>query len=351
MTMSKRVVAKSLVDKVMSLVAGAGKMVVVCHMTPDGDAMGSSLCLKHTLEAIGKKVCVVVPDCPPGQLMFLPGAEDIVVASYHPERAAALLRNTDLIWCLDFNDLKRIDRMAPLVEASHAPRIVVDHHLNPQIKADVLVSNPDKSSTCALLFLLLEDMGLVPEMPVEGATCCCCGMMTDTGNFSYNSNDPELYRILSILVAKGVDKDAVYTRVFNTTSESRVRIMGYGQYAKMQLLPEHKAAVITLSKEELDRMGYRRGDTEALVNVPLGIPEIVFSIFLREDDAGYVKISMRSKGAFSVKDLCERHFSGGGHCNAAGGEMRSSLDDALKRVMSLMPECDEMLEKIEKNNI
>ena len=335
--------SKAQADQLSSMIQKSNRVVVTCHMTPDGDALGASLCMVHVLLSMGKFATVVVPDCPPQNLMFLPGSSHVVVASCRPERAESLLNDADLVVLLDFNDLKRIDRMAPMVEASKAKRVVIDHHLNPSIKADVLISRPDVSSTCALLYQVLESIGLERRISREAAECCCTGMMTDTGNFSYNSNDPQLYRILERLVAKGVDKDAIYTRLFNTNTESRVRLMGYAQSRKMQILPEHQAAVIALSREELDEFGYKRGDTEALVNVPLSIPGITYSIFLREDEPGYVKVSMRSKGNFSVKEICEAHFGGGGHVNASGGEMRAPLEEVLQRVIDVLPQYDSML--------
>lgn len=333
--------------ELMRLLTRSHRVSIVCHMTPDGDAMGSSLCLYHVVTALGHSAKVIVPDMPPESLRFLPGASKIIVATQNPARAAEMLAGAELIVCLDFNDLKRIDRMAPMVEASAARRIVIDHHLNPTIPADVIVSHPEVSSTCALLFRVIEELDLVDVMDVDSATCCCTGMMTDTGNFSYNSNDPELYRILSVLIAKGVDKDAIYTKVFNTNTESRIRIMGYGQSAKMDLLRDHRAALTVLSLAELKQFDYHRGDTEALVNVPLSIPGIVYSIFLREDSEGYVKVSMRSKGDFSVKELCEKYFGGGGHRNAAGGEMYAQLPEVIEKVISLLPHCDRQLEELE----
>lgn len=335
--------SKAQADQLSSMIQKSNRVVVTCHMTPDGDALGASLCMVHVLLSMCKFATVVVPDCPPQNLMFLPGSSHVVVASCRPERAESLLTDADLVVLLDFNDLKRIDRMAPMVEASKAKRVVIDHHLNPSIKADVLISRPDVSSTCALLYQVLESIGLERRISREAAECCCTGMMTDTGNFSYNSNDPQLYRILERLVAKGVDKDAIYTRLFNTNTESRVRLMGYAQSRKMQILPEHQAAVIALSREELDEFGYKRGDTEALVNVPLSIPGITYSIFLREDEPGYVKVSMRSKGNFSVKEICEAHFGGGGHVNASGGEMRAPLEEVLQRVIDVLSQYDSML--------
>lgn len=336
-------ISSAQINSLRYLLERSRRIAIVCHMTPDGDAMGSSLCLWNLLSDIGKQALVVVPDTPPESLMFLPGAKDIMIASYGPERAARKLSEADLIFCLDFNDLRRIDRMETMVRASKAKRIVIDHHLNPSIEADVIISRPDVSSTCALLFNAIEGLGLVDRMSRDSATCCCTGMMTDTGNFSYNSNSADIYRILAVLVSKGVDKDGIYTKVFNTNTVSRVRLMGYGQSRKMQLFPEHMAALITLSRDELDEFEYHRGDTESLVNVPLSIPGVVYSIFLREDEVGYVKISMRSKGEFSVKEICETHFAGGGHRNAAGGEMHAPLADVVEKVVGLMSAYDALL--------
>ena len=176
----------------------------------------------------------------------------------------------------------------------------------------------------------------------NAAACIYTGMMTDTGNFSYNSNDPDLYLIIHDLMRKGIDKDNLYKLVMNTSSETRIRIMGYAQY-RMQLLPDHRAAVITLSADELKEFGYNKGDTEGLVNVPLAIPEITYSVFLREDAPDCVKVSMRSKGDFSVSRICEENFNGGGHANAAGGEFHGTLDEAVEKLFEIIPNYDKYL--------
>lgn len=349
--MPRNLLNKQEIETLRALMCGEGKVVIVCHMSPDGDALGSSLCLWNLLRDSGRTANVVVPDMPPHNLSFLPGYDEITVASCHPERAGRLAAEASLIFCLDFNDFARIDRLAPAITESGAVKVMIDHHLNPVAEVDLRISHPEISSTCALLYLVLEQAGLTSRLSREAAECCCTGMMTDTGNFSYNSNDPELYRILSHLMETGIDKDAIYTRLFNTNSVSRVRIMGYGQSAKMQLFPEHQAALITLSRVELNEFDYHRGDTEALVNVPLSIPSVTYSVFLREDEENYVKVSMRSKGDFSVKDICEKHFSGGGHINAAGGEMRRPLAEVVARLIEVMPDYDCRLPENKTNQI
>lgn len=332
------------IERFRQLTDRAKRVAVVCHMTPDGDALGSSLCLMHTLSALGKHVTVVTPDAPPKNLGFLPGSERITVNSYQHDKARNAFLNADLIFCLDFNDLRRIDRTAPLVEASAAPIVMIDHHLNPALEAEIAFSHPEISSTCALLFLVLEAAGLAGHIGREAATCCCAGMMTDTGNFAYNANDPGIYRILAELMERGVDKNDLYNKLFNTNSLTRIRIMGFCQYARLHVLDEHRCAITTLSLQEARDFNYSKGDTEGLVNIPLSIPGIVYSIFLRQDEEDYIKVSMRSKGNFSVKELCERHFDGGGHLNASGGEIRDTLDNAMARILELLPEADKMLE-------
>ncbi|MCM1349330.1 MAG: DHH family phosphoesterase [Firmicutes bacterium] len=330
-------------SRLSSLIEHSKRIAIVCHMTPDGDALGSSLCLMHALSAMGKRAMVITPDAPPKTLSFLPGFNDITVASYHPERARLSFLHADLIFCLDFNDLKRIDRTAPMVEQASAPIVVIDHHLNPVLTPEVLISHPEESSTCVLLYQVLQQLGLTRFVNTDAATCCCAGMMTDTGNFSYNANSPALYRIVAELLEKGVDKNQLVDRLFNTNTLSRLRIMGFCQYARMHVMPEHHCAVITLSLDEAREFGYTKGDTEGLVNIPLSIPGIIYSIYLRQDEENYVKVSMRSKGSFSVKHLCEKHFNGGGHLNAAGGEIYAPIDRAFTRILDILPECDQML--------
>ncbi len=349
--MFDEIISPEQIKAVKDVVERSYRFAIVCHMTPDGDAMGASLCLKQMLAAMGKNVTVVTPDMPPHNLMFLPGASEIVPASCHSVKAAAALASAQVVFCLDFNDFMRIDRMRGMLESSRGIKIMIDHHLNPVADVDVLISRPEEPSTCSLLYCLAYEAGWTDKyLDMHGAMCCYTGMMTDTGNFSYNSNHAHLYAIVAQLVDKGVDKDAVYARVMNTNSLRRIKIMGYAQYAKLEVLAEHKCAIISLSREELDEFDYVKGDTESLVNVPLSIPGVVYSIYLREDEPEYVKVSMRSKGNFSVKEICEKHFGGGGHLNAAGGEMRASLSDALRKVLEALPEYDYMLPNQNKDN-
>lgn len=336
------VIEQELIDRLKTLVLAARNIVVTCHVSPDGDALGSSCALAAVLRTLGKEARVVTADCAPRALQFLPGVRDIVASTRQPETAARLIEQADLIFCMDFNDLKRLDRLEPLVRASQARRVVIDHHLEPSIEADVLISHPEVSSTSALLYIVLWQAYWTRNLTRSSAACIYTGMMTDTGNFSYNSNDPDLYLIIHDLMLKGIDKDNLFKLVMNTSSESRIRIMGYGQY-RMQLFKQHRAALIMLSQAELDEFDYGKGDTEGLVNVPLAMPDVTYSVFMREDGPDTVKVSMRSKGDFSVSRICEDCFSGGGHANAAGGEFKGSLAEAVTHLISVLPNYDQYL--------
>ena len=225
--------------------------------------------------------------------------------------------------------------MRDTLMASKVRKVLIDHHLGPEPFADVMISYPKMSSTCELLFRVICRLGLFNEVSRTCAECITTGMMTDTGNFSYNSNNPDLYIILSELIKKGVDKDRIYTLAMNTSSEDRVRLLGYAMSEKMKVFPEYKAALITLTQDELQRFNYRKGDTESLVNIPLSIPEVQWSVFMREEPE-YIKVSARSQGEFAVNRLCETYFSGGGHKNAAGGEYRGSMQQAIDTYMSIL---------------
>lgn len=321
--------------EISRLIADAENIVITTHMSPDGDALGSSLGLAHVLTFMGKTARVVVPDEPGKQLMFLPGAKEIVVWCRYREFAEKLISEADLVFCLDYNGLTRIDRMAPAVAASTAPKVMIDHHLGPEEFCGVTVSHPEMSSTCMLLFMALCNLELLAAIDTDAATCILAGMMTDTGNFSYNANDPRIYFIVSHLIEKGANKDDLSRRLFDTTSEWCLRLNGYALSKKMEVWKEYGAALITLTRDELNRFHYTRGDTEGLVNRPLAIPGVAYSVFLREEER-YIKVSMRSVGEFPCDEICSRYFGGGGHRNAAGGEFRGSLQQCVDVFKSLL---------------
>lgn len=332
--------------KAKELVDSAERIVTVCHTAPDGDAVGSSLAAFHVLGALGKECRVLVPDAIPATLASLPGAKEIIDSTRYPEFATKLLEDADLILCLDFNEAYRTGRLADELRASTKPKILIDHHLHPALEADVTISHPDMAATCYLLFRFFCRLELFTFIGRAAAQCLLAGMMTDTGNFAYNCNDPELYVVVAELVKKGADKEQLYKMLFNTESEHSIRLNSYALFRKMEVFGNRGAAMIVLSRDELNRFHYTKGDTEGLVNRPLAIPGVVYSCFLREE-SDMVKVSMRSVGDFPVNELCREHFGGGGHLNAAGGEFRGTLDECADLFRSLI---DTNYEKYIKRN-
>lgn len=342
--MLSKVIAQSNVDHVEKWFEKADKIVIVSHVSPDGDAIGSSLGLYHFLSSQDKTVHVIVPNAFPDFLRWMPGAKDIIQYNRYKEFADKLIQEADVICCLDFNVLSRIDEMEEAVRTSPGRKMLVDHHLCPGDFARIIISHPDISSTAELVFRLICQLGNFSDISKEGAECIYTGMMTDTGGFIYNSNNREIYLIIGELLSKGIDKDEIYRNVYNNNSEGRLRLQGYVLYEKMQLYPQFKSALISLSREEQKRFQYAKGDTEGLVNIPLSIKDICFSAFLREDtEKDMIKISLRSVGTFPCNQVATKYFNGGGHLNASGGEFYGTLDEAIELFKRALIEFEDLL--------
>ena len=329
--MLTKIILEDNVSRSYKLIEAAERIVILTHLSPDGDAVGSSLGLYHFLREIGKEPVVVVPNRFPSFLNWMSGAADIVVLEEKHKEVQGLITEADLLICVDFNDLKRIDGAKPFVEQSHAKKILIDHHLLPEAFADVTISHPEISSSSELVFRLICRMGFFQNITKACAEAIYVGMMTDTGNFSYASQSPEIYHIISELLSKGIDKDNIYRLVYNTYSENRMRLMGFCLVEKMKLYKEQRTAVISLSLDELARFDYQVGDAEGFVNIPLSIEGIDVSVFVRED-VKKVKMSFRSQGTFPVNKMASTYFNGGGHLNAAGGESYLSLAETLDKL-------------------
>lgn len=340
--MLNKVIAENLIQKARKLIDKYDKIVIISHVSPDGDALGSSLGLSHFLNKIGKTVNVVMPNNYPSFLQWMPGAKDIVKADRKEELTAEIIAAAELIFCLDFNTLSRIDLLGPLVEQAKGKKILIDHHLDPGDFCDLTISYPEISSTSELIFRFICRMGMYEYINKKCAECIYTGMMTDTGAFTFNSNSPAIYYIISELLKKGIDKDAIYSKVYNDYTESRVRLQGYILYEKLKIYPEYNTALITLNEEEKERFEWKKGDTEGFVNIPLSIEKIVFSVFFRED-ANMIRISFRSKGDFPTNEFASKVFGGGGHLNASGGEFYGKLEDAVQRFEEALPSFKHLL--------
>lgn len=323
------VVDSSKIATLQSIIDASEKVVLTCHKSPDGDAVGSTMGLREVLRRMGKNATVITPNMAAPNLLFLPYADEILSFEEGDKEAIAkVIADADLIFCMDYNDVSRSQGLQPLLEQSQARKVMIDHHLNPVEFCDLSFSFPEMSSTCELTFRLFNSLGLVDSISTIAASYLYMGLVTDTGNFAYNSNNPETFEIAAALLRKGVNKNRIYARAFNQQKDNSMRLQGCALAHSMRIKRDLGVALITLSKDVLRRYYYTNGDTEGLVNQPLKIPEVFWSVFMREDD-DCVKVSMRSVGSFSVRDLCERYFGGGGHLNAAAGEYHGTLEGAL----------------------
>lgn len=342
--MLSKVISQANIDHVEKWFERADKIVIVSHVSPDGDAIGSSLGLWHFLNSQDKNVHVIVPNAFPDFLKWMPGAKEVIQYNRYKEFADKLIMEADVICCLDFNVLSRIDEMEEIVRVSPGRKMIVDHHLYPGDFARIVISHPQISSTSELVFRLICQLGNFSDITKEAAECIYTGMMTDTGGFTYNSNDREIYLIIGELLSKGIDKDEIYRNVFNTHSEGRLRLMGYVLYEKMQVFPQFNAALITLTREEQKKFQYKKGDTEGFVNMPLSMKGICFSVFLREDtEKDMIKVSLRSVGTFPCNEVASEFFNGGGHLNASGGEFYGPMEEAVALFKQALVKYEDLL--------
>ena len=267
----------------------------------------------------------------PDFLQWLPNTEKVVRCDKHKESVEMMMKTADLVFCLDFNTYSRTgEDMARMLEASPASKILIDHHPNPDIETVLTISYPEMSSTCELVFRLIWQLGGFEMMTKKAAVPIYCGMMTDTGGFTFNSTRPEIYFIISQLLTKRIGKDKIYRNVYNNYSEWRMRLMGYVLLEKMRVMPEYHAAYYLLTRDDLKRFHFTKGDAEGLVNMPLQIKGTKLSISLREDTdkENLVWVSLRSVDQFSCTEVAQQFFNGGGHLNASGGRLYCSMAEA-----------------------
>lgn len=318
--------------ELMRIVQSSRRIVICAHRGPDGDAVGSCLGWAEYLTHLGKRVKVVLPNPFPDFLRWLPNSHTIQFYAKHEKEARQIIQDADLIFCLDFNALDRLQEMRDAVAKSSADKVIIDHHLNPDREmARMTISHPEACSTSELVFRLIHQLGGFEQMTRLGATCIYTGMMTDTGGFTYSSSRPEIYEVISLLLSKGIDKDKIYRNVFNVYSVDRIRLTGYILYEKLQFLADNHASLFTLTREEMKRFNFIRGDAEGLVNMPLQVKGMRLSISLREDtERDVVRVSLRSVDDFPCNKMAEEFFNGGGHPNASGGELPFPLSDAVE---------------------
>jgi bifunctional oligoribonuclease and PAP phosphatase NrnA len=331
-----------LITPIKILFQTSKKIVITTHHRPDGDAMGSSLGLYNYLIQKNQQVNVIVPSDYPTFLKWMPGDSKVIDYENNTAKADKIISEAEIIFCLDFNSLKRLEKMESSVRKSKSIKILIDHHLEPEQIFDHSFSYPDASSTCELMYQFIVAMDDLSTINKDVAECIYCGIMTDTQSFRFETMKADTHHIMASLMEAGAENYKIHERVYDTNTEDRLHLLGLALKDKLVVLPEYRTAYIALSQQELDKYHYQRGDTEGFVNYALSIDGIIMAAFFSPKD-DEIKISFRSKNHFSVQELAVKHFQGGGHKHASGGKSKLSLEETIKKFISILPEYKSLL--------
>ncbi len=323
------------IKNIGDLLAESKKIALICHKNPDGDTIGAALAMYHYLSLKGYDVNALVPNDFPDFYRWLPGSEKMHIYNREAKYVRQCIAEADVVFCLDFNSLDRSGNMADALVKTMAVKIMIDHHQAPSDEFDYCFSVVDTSSTGELVFEFIEALGDREMIDLNTAMSLYTCIMTDTGSFSFSCNHARTYEIVADLIRIGVDADKVHKLVYDTYSENRLRLLGFAISSRMLVWDELHTAVIYLSREDLKQFDFQIGDTEGVVNYPLSIAHINLAVLMTEKD-DIIRISFRSKGDFDVNVFARKHFNGGGHCNASGGNSKKSLTatlDGLKETL------------------
>lgn len=313
------------------------KAVILTHFKPDADALGSSLGLFHYLRKKGHSPAVITPSDYPDFLAWMPGNTEVIIHTRDKlDKISQLIAGADVIFCLDFSSLNRINELGEMVRVANGKKVLIDHHLEPEKFADFEQWDETAASTAELVYKLIDELQDTTLIDTDIANCLYAGIMTDTGSFRHSNTSYQVFRVASELVKRGANPYLVSKLIYDTNTIERLRLMGYVLSEKLQVLPEYSTAYIVLSAEELKRFGSQTGDTEGLVNYGLSIKGIRLSVLI-SDRKENIKLSLRSLGDFSVNELARTHFSGGGHRNAAGGQSSLTLEQTVKKFLEVLP--------------
>jgi phosphoesterase RecJ-like protein len=317
--------------------------VITTHHKPDGDAMGSSLGLYNYLIQQGHHVKVITPTDYPDFLAWLPGNGEVMIYTEHIDAAAALVDAAELIFCLDFNTLSRINELGELVRESTAVKIMIDHHLDPEDFDDYRHWDINACASAQLVYdFIVNQLDNKALINKDVATCLYTGIMTDSASFRLPNTTSEVHRIAADLIDAGAVNWRIHELVYSNSSENRLRFLGHCLSEKLEVLYEFNTAIISVNKQELEKYDVITGDTEGIVNYALSITGIRLAAFIVER-TDKVKLSLRSRGEFPANDICKRYFNGGGHRNAAGGTSTDSLEEVIKQFKLILPEYKKLL--------
>tara|TARA_Y100000385_G_scaffold10186_1_gene10522 strand:- start:27492 stop:28505 length:1014 start_codon:yes stop_codon:yes gene_type:complete len=320
------------INKMVEMVHDANRIFISTHKSPDGDAIGSSLALKQGLEKLGKTVTVVVPDAFPAFLNWMVNKGDLLQFDQQSEEVKLALQEAELVFSLDYNNLSRVGKdLEQLLRTDETPKLIIDHHREPEDAAFVAgLHDIEASSTAQLVYDFIQAFGEAGLIDKRTAACIYAGIVTDTGSFRFRSTTAKTHRVVADLMDLGLVTGEVYNEIFDTNSLDRIKLLGYVLDKKLTVFPELELAHISLSEKELNQFNYKSGDTEGVVNYPLSIKGVNVSCIMKEN-GGIIRLSFRSKGDIDVNLFARKYFNGGGHLNAAGGMSELSLEETVTK--------------------
>lgn len=326
-----------------ALLRSPKNIVITTHHKPDADALGSSLGLAAYLKKKGHNVTVITPTDYPDFLNWMKGNDDVLIFNENNEKKSeAIINKSDLIFCLDFSSLNRINELGELVREAKAKKVLIDHHLEPEDFADFTFWSIKAAATAELVYELIDDLGDSDLIDKDLAECLYAGIMTDTGSFKHSNTTVNVHKITAALIERGADNSKVAKLVYDTNSVERLKFIGFALSERLVILKKFKTAYFTITAEDLNKFKSKTGDTEGLVNYALSIKGIVMAAVIIEND-DLVKLSFRSIGEFPVNEIAKDFFEGGGHRNAAGGKSNLPLQDTVKKLISILPQYEEKL--------
>ena len=325
------------ISNIKALLNTPKKIVIVPHKNPDGDAIGSTLGLYHYLLNYNHNVCIIAPNDYPKFLKWMPHEASILKYDAQTKTCNTIINQAEIIFTLDFNALNRTGDMEAVLAQSDSIKIMIDHHQQPDDYAQYTYSDVNMSSTCEMVYNFIDFLKDTSKIDSNIATCLYTGIMTDTGSFRFQSTTSNTHKIIANLIDKGAQNAQIHNAIYDTNSFNRLQLLGRA-LSNLNVLPEYNTAYITLSQEELISFNFEKGDTEGFVNYALSLEHIIFAaIFIEDQKQKIIKISLRSKGAFSVNEFSRLNFEGGGHTNAAGGRSELSLNETVEKFISILP--------------
>lgn len=323
------------------------KIFITTHVKPDADALGSSLGLANYLLKKGHEVTVVTPTDYPSFLNWMKGNDSVLDFSNpaHTELATQKLNEADIIFCLDFSVLKRVNELGEMIRKSDAYIINIDHHQDPEDFADFKYWSTAAAATCELIYELIIQLGDKELLDKDIAECLYAGIMTDTGGFRHPNTTKNVHLVVAELVDLGANISQIANWIYDSYSVNRLKFIGFAISRRLVVHEDLHMAYFAISKKDLKKYQSQTGDTEGLVNYALSLDGIKLAALFSEREDG-IKISFRSSSEVAVNKFAAEYFDGGGHKNASGGKSSLSLKDTIERFEMLVEKNQEELFRI-----